>query len=170
MDRRIFAQLLPALLAAAAVPAELARAEEMPQEQTTTGAPTIGPGGAKPKGELATLVSGVYTPGEPYGSLPKRKSNRYLLGMLKAGNIQLEVHETRQEVGALHEPIDKHLHNEMWLVREGVCELTTNGVTRRMQAGDVGLCCAGDLHYIRNAGDTPCIYFVVTLGPPERYA
>jgi mannose-6-phosphate isomerase-like protein (cupin superfamily) len=79
----------------------------------------------------------------------------------------VEIHETRQEVGAEHEPVGKHLHNELWLVREGVCELTTNGVARTMEAGDVGLCCAGDLHYIRNAGNTPCVYFVVTMGPPE---
>jgi mannose-6-phosphate isomerase-like protein (cupin superfamily) len=89
--------------------------------------------------------------------------------MLTAGNIQLEMHETIQEPGALHEPTDKHLHNEIWFVQKGTCELTINGVTRRMNPGDVGLVCAGDLHYIRNAGDTQCTYFVVTLGPPEQY-
>jgi mannose-6-phosphate isomerase-like protein (cupin superfamily) len=87
--------------------------------------------------------------------------------MLKAGNIRLEMHETHQEIGAVHEPVGKHLHSEIWLVREGICELTTNGVTRRMGPGDVGLCCAGDLHYVANAGNTPCTYFVVTVGPPE---
>jgi mannose-6-phosphate isomerase-like protein (cupin superfamily) len=87
--------------------------------------------------------------------------------MLTAGNIQIEMHETRQEPGAPHEPIGTHLHNEIWLVREGTCELMTNGVVRTMRAGDVGLCCAGDTHWVRNAGDTPCQYFVVTVGPPE---
>ncbi len=167
MDRRTFAQLMPALLALTAIAPESAAAQT---EHTTMGQPTVGPGGGKPKGDLPVLTSGVFTPGPSYGSLPKRSSQRYLVGMLKAGNIQIEIHETHQEVGAAHEPVDKHLHNEIWLVREGTCELTTNGVTRRMSAGDVGLCCAGDLHYIRNAGDTPCTYFVVTLGPPERYS
>ena len=87
--------------------------------------------------------------------------------MLKAGNIRLEMHETHQEIGAVHEPTGKHLHSEIWYVREGTCELTTNGVTRRMGPGDVGLCCAGDLHYVANAGNTPCTYFVLTVGPPE---
>jgi quercetin dioxygenase-like cupin family protein len=41
------------------------------------------------------------------------------------------------------------------------------GVARRMEAGDVGICAAGDKHYIQNVGDTPAVYFVVTLGPPE---
>jgi mannose-6-phosphate isomerase-like protein (cupin superfamily) len=87
--------------------------------------------------------------------------------MLKTGNIRLEMHETHQEAGAVHEATGKHLHSEIWYVREGICELTTNGVTRRMGPGDVGLCCAGDLHYVANAGNTPCTYFVVTVGPPE---
>jgi mannose-6-phosphate isomerase-like protein (cupin superfamily) len=168
MDRREFSSLLPALLAATALLPSTAEAQDM--EHPTMGTPTVGPGGDKPKGVLPELVSGVYRPGVGYGSLPLRKSHRYLVGMLKAGNIQMEIHVTHQEVGAVHEPVDKHLHNEIWLVREGVCELTTNGVTRRMESGDVGLCCAGDLHYIRNAGDVPCTYFVVTVGPPEQYS
>ncbi len=171
MDRREFSTLLPALLAATALLPE-AVAQQGTMDHPVMGKPSPGaPNGDKPKGVnvLSTLVSGVYQPGAGYGTLPKRVSHRYLLGMLKAGNIQLEIHETIQEVGALHEPTDKHLHNEIWLVKEGVCELTINGVTRRMEAGDVGLVTAGDQHYVRNAGSTPCTYFVVTLGPPEEY-
>ena len=168
MNRREFAALAPALLSLAS----LANAQETTgtMDHPVMGQPTPGPNtGAKPKGTLPTLESGVYTPGKGYGSLPKRTSHRYLVGMLKAGNIQIEMHETIQEPGAIHEPTEKHLHNEIWLVREGLAELTTNGVTRQMRAGDVGLCCAGDYHYIRNAGDTQCTYFVVTVGPPEQY-
>ena len=168
MDRRQFAALLPALLAARPLSAQQAGTMDHP----VMGEPTLGPpNGNKPKGDvkLPTLVSGVYTPGAAYGSLPKRKSHRYFLGMLEAGNIQLECHETIQEAGALHEPDDTHKHNELWFVQEGNCELTINGVTRKMKAGDVGLVCAGNHHYIRNSGDTQCTYFVVTLGPPEQY-
>lgn len=170
MDRRTFASLLPALMAAtAALPGSIS-AQETSLEHPVMGDSTPGPDcRTKPKGPLPQLVSGVYTPGPAHGSQPQRQSRRYLVGMLKAGDIQMEIHETIQQPGAVHEPVDKHLHNELWLVREGVCELTTNGVTRRMVAGDVGLCCAGDLHYVRNAGDTQCTYFVVTLGPPEQY-
>jgi mannose-6-phosphate isomerase-like protein (cupin superfamily) len=172
MDRREFSTLLPALLAATALLPEVKAQQQGTMDHPVMGTPTPGPpNGNKPKGVnvLSTLTSGVYRPGAGYGSLPKRTSHRYLLGMLTAGNIQLEIHETIQEVGALHEPTDKHLHNEIWLVKEGVCELTINGVTRRMESGDVGLVTAGDLHYVRNAGDTQCTYFVVTLGPPEEY-
>jgi mannose-6-phosphate isomerase-like protein (cupin superfamily) len=169
MDRRTFTALMPALMAAAALQAQQSGTMDNP----VPGLPTAGPlNGNKPKGNvtLPELQSGVYTPGAGYGSLPRRKSHRYLLGMLRAGNIQLEMHETIQEVGALHEPTDKHLHNEIWCVKSGTCELAVNGIVRRMREGDVGLVCAGDQHWVRNAGDTPCTYFVITLGPPERYS
>ena len=144
MDRREFASLLPALLAGLSAP-------------QASAAPL-----------LPVLESGAFKPGPPKtGSVPKRASQAYTRGMLKAGNIQIEIHETRQEVGAPHEPIDTHLHNEIWLVREGTVELTVNGTAHRMEAGDIGICIAGDKHYIQNVGDTPAAYFVVALGPPE---
>jgi quercetin dioxygenase-like cupin family protein len=145
MDRREFAAFLPALMAAVSA----LSAEAAP--------PT-----------LSFVESGVYKPGPPRsGSLPKRMSQAGTKGILRAGNIQLEIHETRQEVGAPHEPEETHLHSEIWLVREGTVELTVNGVPHRMVAGDIGICVAGDKHYIQNAGDTPASYFVVAVGPPE---
>ena len=145
MDRREFAALLPALVAGVSS----LRAEAAPPS-------------------LPIVESGTFKPGPPRtGAIPKRISQAGTKGILKAGNIQLEIHETRQEVGAPHEPIETHLHNEIWLVREGTAELTTNGVARKMAAGDVGICVAGDKHFIANTGDVPVTYFVVTVGPPE---
>jgi mannose-6-phosphate isomerase-like protein (cupin superfamily) len=151
LNRRTFASLLPALLAAFTVEAS---AQQNPAAAD------------KPRPSLPTLISGVYPPGPETGS-GGRKAHKFLNGMLTAGNIQMEIHETEQQPGTPHEAIGTHLHNEIWLVREGTCELMTNGVTRPMKAGDVGLCCAGDQHWVRNAGDTVCRYFVVTVGPPE---
>ena len=145
MDRRAFAALLPGILTAAAALPERLEAET-----------------------LSPLESGIYKSGPAtHGAVPKRASKRFALGMLKAGNIRLEVHETTQEVGAPHEPIETHLHSEIWLVREGTVELTVNGKAQRLEAGDMGICVAGDKHYIQNVGNTPATYFVVTLGPPE---
>ncbi len=118
-------------------------------------------------GSLPTIASGVFKPGPAKVAGEKRVSHSYVSGMLAAGNLRLEMHETTQEAGAPHEPIGTHLHNELWLVREGTVELTTNGVVRRMEAGDVGICVAGDKHFIQNVGSTQATYFVVTVGPPE---
>jgi quercetin dioxygenase-like cupin family protein len=146
MDRREFATLLPALLACGALVPEAAEGQR----------------------SLPLLESGVFKPSPPKpGAQEGHVSSRYTAGMLKAGNIRLEMHESTQQVGAPPEPVGTHLHSEIWLVREGTLDLTTNGVTKRMVAGDVGICVAGDKHYVQNAGATPVTYFVVTVGPPE---
>jgi quercetin dioxygenase-like cupin family protein len=151
MDRREFATLVPALLAGSAL---------MP-------ANAEGQSESSPR-SLPFIESGVYkpTPGKG-GSQAGHTSSHYLMGMLKAGNIRLEMHESTIQPGAEHEAVGTHLHSEIWLVREGTAELTTNGVARTMVAGDVGICCAGDNHFIANTSDKPVTSFVVTVGPPE---
>ncbi len=151
MDRRGFGV---GLLALGAVAARSADAQDV-QAQKPAAA------------ELKTLTSGTFKPGQAKNPAAERVSQSYLLGMLKAGNVRLEMHETVQKPGAEHEPVGTHLHNEIWCVQRGVASLFINGTEHRMDAGDVGLVCAGDLHWIKNAGDTELAYFVVTVGPPE---
>lgn len=143
MDRREFAALVPALLAM--LSPETAKAASLPQ-----------------------IASGSYSPGPAkQGSIPKRTSRAYTKGLLKSGNIQLEIHQSTQEVGAPHEPEETHLHTEIWFVRDGEVTLTINGVPKKLEAGDVGICVAGDKHYLQNTGNTPATYLVVAIGPPE---
>ncbi len=147
LDRRTFTAMIPALMALATTGAREAQAQAT--------------------GTLPVIASGVFKPGAAKKAGEKRTSRPFLSGMLTAGNLRLEMHETTQEVGAPHELIGTHLHNEIWLVREGTVELTTNGVARQMEAGEVGICIAGDKHFIKNVGSTQASYFVVTVGPPE---
>ncbi len=157
LNRREFTGLLPALLAAAGLSAEKAEA----LAQATAGA------AAGPARELKELSSGVFKPQAGRGMQGGHESHQFLTGMLKAGNIRLEMHESVQAPGAPHEAVGTHKHSEIWLVQRGVATLYLNGTEHRMEAGDVGLCCAGDEHWIANAGDTELAYFVVTVGPPE---
>ena len=119
-----------------------------------------------PRTELKTLTSGVFPPG-PAKPGADRVGHQYLLGMLTAGNVRLEMHETIQQPGAEHEAIGTHLHNEVWCVQRGVASLFINGTEHKMEAGDVGLVCAGDTHWIKNAGSTELAYFVLAIGPRE---
>src|SRR5438445_11382169 len=120
MDRREFAALLPALLAASALAPESVEAQNA---------------------GLPVIESGVYKPSPAKaGSIAGHTSSSYLKGMLKAGNIRLEMHESTIDAGAEHEPVGTHLHSEVWLVREGSAELTTTGVARTVVAGDRGCC------------------------------
>jgi mannose-6-phosphate isomerase-like protein (cupin superfamily) len=94
-------------------------------------------------------------------------SQAFTTGLLPAGNIRLEMHESTQLPGAPHEAVGTHKHSEIWYVKTGVATLFINGTEHRMEAGDVGLVCAGDQHWIANAGKTELSYFVITVGPPE---
>ena len=150
MDRREFTVSLPAVLALVV--------QAQGQASAVTGTA---------QAELPTLASGTFPPKPSSGSNPGRVSHAYLKGMLKAGKIQLEMHETIQQPGAVHEAVGHHLHNEIWCVQRGLATLFINGTEHRMEAGDVGLVCAGDQHWIGNAGDAELAYFVITVGPPE---
>ena len=146
MDRREFAVGLPGLLALAG----------MAEGQTASAAVS-----------MKTLSSGTWKPGAGKSSQAKRASHPYLSGMLKAGNIRLEMHQTVQEPGAEHEALGTHLHNEIWCVQRGTATLFINGTEHTMEAGDVGLVCAGDEHWIKNGGPGELAYFVIAVGPPE---
>jgi mannose-6-phosphate isomerase-like protein (cupin superfamily) len=154
MDRRTFSALLPMLFAA---PALTVTAEAQAPGSPAPAAPA----------PLAKLASGQYLPGEPSHPNSPRVSRSFLRGLLP-DNIRLESHVTVLAPGAPAEPIEHHKHSEMWFVREGTVSLMTAGVTRTLKAGEMGLCIAGDDHYITNASKTePASYFVVSVGPPE---
>ncbi len=150
MDRREFTAIIPSLLAAVAILPEHTQAQTAP-------APTA----------LKTLTSGTFKPGPAKVPQAERVSHAYTAGMLKAGNIRLEMHETIQKPGAQHEPIGTHKHNEIWCIQRGTGTLYINGTEHPLEAGDTGLVCAGDEHWIKNTGDTEFAYFVITVGPPE---
>jgi mannose-6-phosphate isomerase-like protein (cupin superfamily) len=154
MNRREFSALLPALCCAPAL---------APASEAEAAVPQAAP--APP--QLATLASGQFAPGEASNPQSPRVSHRYLLGMLP-DNIRLESHVTSLAPGAPPEKVEHHKHSEMWFVREGTVTLMTAGTVRTLKAGEMGLCIAGDDHYITNASKTePASYIVVAVGPPE---
>lgn len=157
LNRRDFAGMVAALLGTAA----LATAKAEGQAATSPGA-----GAAAPR-PLKELASGVFKPQPGKGMQGGHESHQFLSGMLSGGTIRLEMHESVQQAGAPHEAVGTHKHSEIWLVQRGTATLYLNGTEHTMEAGDVGLCCAGDEHWIANKGDAELAYFVVTVGPPE---
>jgi mannose-6-phosphate isomerase-like protein (cupin superfamily) len=157
MDRREFASLVPALLAIGGLLENNAEAQAPQAAQPAPAAPR----------PLKELTSGVFKPQPSKGMVGGHESHQFLAGMLKAGNLRLEMHESVQQPGAPHEAVGTHKHSEIWLIQRGVGTLYLNGTEYTMQAGDVGICCAGDEHWIANKGDAELAYFVVTVGPPE---
>jgi quercetin dioxygenase-like cupin family protein len=167
MDRREFASIVPALLAIAGALPAAAGAQTGAAAATGPAAQGAGaPAGSGPR-PLKDLASGIFKPQPGRGMQGGHESHQFLTGMLSGGTIRLEMHESVQQAGAPHEAVGTHKHSEIWLMQRGTATLYLNGTEHTMEAGDVGLCCAGDEHWIANKSDAEIAYFVVTVGPPE---
>jgi quercetin dioxygenase-like cupin family protein len=158
VNRRDFAGMVAALLGTAALASTKAEGQ--------TAAPAAAGAAAAPR-QLPELKSGVFKPQPGRGMVGGHESHQFLAGMLAGGTIRLEMHESVQAPGAPHEAVGTHKHSEIWLMQRGTATLYLNGTEYTMNAGDVGLCYAGDEHWIANKSDGEIAYFVVTVGPPE---
>ncbi len=114
--------------------------------------------------EEAPLSSKVYQFGDL--QVHAEGQNRFrpvLEGKMHAG-CALEVHESDLAPGQMPHAAHHHVHEEMFLVREGTIEVTINGKSTKLGPGSVAFIASGDEHGIRNAGDTHAQYFVIGLG------
>jgi quercetin dioxygenase-like cupin family protein len=113
----------------------------------------------------AAMLSAMF----PFEKLPVRSSNGIESRAVLKGKLvtreSVEVHETTLPPGSAPHPPHRHLHSEMWLVREGTIEITVNGSVSQLDPGSVGFVRSNDEHGIKNAGATPAAYFVVAIGP-----
>jgi mannose-6-phosphate isomerase-like protein (cupin superfamily) len=139
-SRRHFARLLPAVAAGAA---------SAQQEQTKRL-----PSKAIKFEEMTARASG------PNGA---NKTRAILDGETHSG-FPLEVHETELPAGASPHPPHQHVNEEMFLIQDGLLDVTVNGKTSRITAGSVFYVNSNELHGVRNPGPNRARYFVVALG------
>jgi mannose-6-phosphate isomerase-like protein (cupin superfamily) len=78
---------------------------------------------------------------------------------------KFSVHESALSPG--NEPHPPHHHNgeEMFLMIDGILEVTINGKPSNITKGSAAFIGSGDQHGIRNVGTKPAKYFVIELGP-----
>jgi quercetin dioxygenase-like cupin family protein len=92
--------------------------------------------------------------------------NRYrpiLEGTTHKG-FQIEAHQTELAPGSMPHAAHRHLHEEMFLIREGAVEVTVNGKGTRLGPGGVAYVASSEEHGIKNVGTTTAQYFVIALG------
>lgn len=114
---------------------------------------------------LKELTSGVFKPQPGKGMVGGHEWYQFLAGMLKAGNIRLEMHESVQQPGAPHEALGTHKHSE---IQRGRATIYLNGTEHTLGAGDVGLCCAGDEHWIAKRHYGSGLLRCHRWGPPNK--
>jgi mannose-6-phosphate isomerase-like protein (cupin superfamily) len=138
LKRREMCAMLPAL----ALPAMMASAEE-----------------------AKVLASEMF----PFEKMTARKEStteiREILKGKMATGESIEVHQTTLVPGGMPHPPHRHVHSEMWLIREGTVELMVEGKSMRMGPGSLGFVRSNDEHGIKNVGSEPATYFVVEIGP-----
>jgi mannose-6-phosphate isomerase-like protein (cupin superfamily) len=76
----------------------------------------------------------------------------------------IELHESDLAPGAMPHPPHHHVHEEMFLVREGALDVTISGKTSRLGPGSVAFVASNQEHGVRNPGTVHAQYFVLALG------
>lgn len=95
---------------------------------------------------------------------PTKTGERRAVVSLPAMTMEkFSCHITTLQAGVAAHAAHRHPDEEIILVKEGVLDVTINGVTTRAGAGAVLFYGSNDEHGMRNAGGTPASYYVIRV-------
>ncbi len=113
--------------------------------------------------EGASLPGRVYHSAQvPYAGDEKKRGRRFFQGSEHSG-FNLEVHETVLGPGTETHAPHTHEHEEIIVLVEGTVEVSVDGRSETVEPGSVIYYAPNRPHGLRNAGTTPCRYYVVEL-------
>jgi mannose-6-phosphate isomerase-like protein (cupin superfamily) len=79
---------------------------------------------------------------------------------------ELECHVTTLNPGAASHAAHKHVNEELIIIREGTVEALVNGELKRVGPGSVVFNASSVMHSLRNVGDVPAVYHVISWYSP----
>jgi mannose-6-phosphate isomerase-like protein (cupin superfamily) len=110
-------------------------------------------------------VSKVFT----YAALPVtkldngREMRRVMSGTLPTGEF-VEIHESMLPAGQMPHASHKHPNSEVLFIQSGKLEFINDGKPQPVGPGDVMFTASNVMHGLKNVGDTPATYIVVSVG------
>jgi quercetin dioxygenase-like cupin family protein len=76
----------------------------------------------------------------------------------------IEMHLTELDPGQAPHAPHRHVHEELFMLREGTVDMTISGKTTRLGPGSVAYVASNELHGLVNSGTDAAHYFVIALG------
>jgi quercetin dioxygenase-like cupin family protein len=99
----------------------------------------------------------------PVRATGANKTRAILDGETHSG-FPVEIHETELPAGGSPHAPHKHISEEVFLIQDGLLDVTVNGNVSRLTAGSVFYVNSNELHGVSNPGPNSSRYFVVALG------
>src|SRR5262245_48582198 len=85
-------------------------------------------------------------------------NQRSIVDTLTPTLAKLEMHETTLEPGQMPHPSHRHAHDELMIVKTGTIEVYQDKFTRIAKPGAVIFMSSGEMHGLKNIGQTKASY------------
>lgn len=143
------------------------------QTALTAAVPVEGTAAATLAGKLpaGTLQSTVYDWEKLVAAKTEKGERRQLMNSLTATCANLEGHVTTLNPGEAPHAAHRHPDEELIVVKEGLMEVTIDGVTTRGGPGSIFFYASNALHGMKNVGTTTATYYVfrvITEATPKE--
>jgi quercetin dioxygenase-like cupin family protein len=103
----------------------------------------------------------------PWEGNGEKKGRELFLGNTHQG-FTVEMHETELGPGMRTHAPHAHAHEEIIMLIEGTLEADFAGRLENVEPGSAVWLASNQMHSVRNAGTTPCRYFVIELRGLEK--